>query len=591
MGATYTLGCYYPPVSMSLSDDQKAIANVNITDISVISEITLFNEIVRVNVEYDETEAGYPATTTFRWYNVDTGALLFTYIYAPPEEAIEAAWSWIGHLLTGEIYTAGNYKVVISAPGYPDHTENFKIVHQDIVPPNFYVSQWSASPLTLVMPGSIGLKFWVVNGLTTSVTCDIGAFLISPAGASVAAGKIHNITFKSKELKTIDLGGSFTNLASGSYDVFLIFFMPGKFTMLGGIKFLDAISVVGLVIPPTPFIEDGTVIPSSAAVGSTVTIIAVLKNIGTEPADWSWNFEIAGFGGVHKPIHLEPGQTKEDTQPFVIPAALPFGMYAVSIYLADIYRTFGEQLSVIETEPTGWLAQAKKFILETLPSWLISIPKALSDIFSNATQIANIIAMLIPNALQAAKDYVISELNKIYDYFPAWLKDLINWLNQVEKDVINWLITTGKDMLNDLQGWWDQVVNYVGQEYEALKGWATEQWNSLKNWIEDLETAISNFGVFVREKFDEWWLVAKETIEFIIPQWVYDVYHWYVDVALPAVNDFITNFPDLYNNFIYFMFHPWEKVKEGINYLLDKQTEDEEDIEKEWQTKRDSFEE
>ena len=120
-----------------------------------------------------------------------------------------------------------------------------------------------------------------------------------------------------------------------------------------------------------PEIVSGTVTPAIAKPGEIIIITAGLKNIGTGTGNWTWNYEITGIGGIHKSISLGAGETKTDTQSTSLTAALAPGKYALSVYLAEIYKTFPEVLTIEEEEepepPEGWVQWFVNLITSNLP--------------------------------------------------------------------------------------------------------------------------------------------------------------------------------------------------------------------------------
>jgi len=119
-----------------------------------------------------------------------------------------------------------------------------------------------------------------------------------------------------------------------------------------------------------PFIDRGFVTPSSAKPGAPVMVEATMTNQGDVDVDWTWNFEIIGRGGEHKPIMINAGETTTQSQGWDIPKDFAPGKYAVSIYLADIYKTFPEALEVIEEVPPEPPVPPEEPEEETIIDWI-----------------------------------------------------------------------------------------------------------------------------------------------------------------------------------------------------------------------------
>ncbi|KYK27424.1 hypothetical protein AYK26_06995 [Euryarchaeota archaeon SM23-78] len=242
-----------------------------------------------------------------------------------------------------------------------------------------------------------------------------------------------------------------------------------------------------------------------------------------------------------------------------------------------------ESFTLVVEEEEGWLATAKNFILNVLPDWLLSIPKAIADTISNALNIDNIINTLIPDAIQTVKSYVDALLVQVVNYLPTWMIDLINWLSLSGKATVEWIENVGIDIINSIGDWWGQVTYFVGQEVQNIKDWVDNLLDIVKDRIDAVEQTLRFLDSIIAAKIHLWWESIKDTIEFIIPQFILDAVTWVTDTAVPAINDFLTNFPSLFNDFYAFITSPDAIVQKALELLADSYVEKKDDIREEYQ--------
>jgi hypothetical protein len=136
MGVSYELGFYYPPIPMSEPDSVKMEAPLQSKLFQEISADTINHEIVRARVDWSGGGLLEDKNVSFKWYNKDTGALLYTYNYTF-KKGWTWSWvmSWIGHKSIGEIDRAGNYYVDIECPGLFSKRLEFVIKEAAVVVP------------------------------------------------------------------------------------------------------------------------------------------------------------------------------------------------------------------------------------------------------------------------------------------------------------------------------------------------------------------------------------------------------------------------------------------------------------------------
>jgi len=113
---------------MSASQSEKETAPLRIDSTGTISPDTIEHEIVRTRVDYSGSAVPSNTHLIFRWYNADTGVLLYTYSYSlTPGWTYFWGMSWIGHRADEEISKAGTYKVDVSCGALFNYTMFFVI--------------------------------------------------------------------------------------------------------------------------------------------------------------------------------------------------------------------------------------------------------------------------------------------------------------------------------------------------------------------------------------------------------------------------------------------------------------------------------
>ena len=230
----------------------------------------------------------------------------------------------------------------------------------------------------------------------------------------------------------------------------------------------------------------------------------------------------------------------------------------------------------------GWLAQLKTFALETLPGWILSIPRVIADTLDNVYNIMTILSTTIPNALQKAKDYAKSLVDAVVTIIPQWIIDaansVLNWWNDmvsyvggqiqnakdyaynlvqnIEFIVPQWIM----DIVESVRTWWADVTSYVTGKIEDFKVWVASAISDAIDWV-------------VKTAADSWnWITATGT----------DLHNWFSDTAKDAVNWVNDAGIALFNEFHEFKAKIIEHVENAIFYILDKSIEKKEDIREEF---------
>ena len=221
-------------------------------------------------------------------------------------------------------------------------------------------------------------------------------------------------------------------------------------------------------------------------------------------------------------------------------------------------------------EEVGWLAQAKTFILETLPGWFLAIPKLIADVANNIFDIDTLFTVTIPNAIKDAKNYVDGLFENLDKLIPQWIIDAVN-------DVKDWWRRTTdfvNDAIDDVKGWVSNLVSdlqvLIPQWIIDAANWVRDKASAVWNWIEGAGKDAVNWIVGAGKDIANWvYGVGKDVANFV---WggLTDVYNWITDVALPAVNDFIKYFPKLFNDFYNFLANIVDFVEDAAADLIER---------------------
>ena len=248
------LGFFEPPVLMSATDQVKIDAPL----VSAVSrEINFANlncEIVRANITWSGGALQSTDTIYAKWYNVDTGVQIFVCTVSW-NVGWTGAWAkfWIGHLLTGEIDRAGNYKVVISdslGVFYPK-TINFVITEAVAPGPGILtVDVPDVSPASSTMPVDLDVVSWIRYNGSTSLVVDLDCFLINSAGVSSMIMAKSNVELYAKSADMESFDKTFYALPVGVYDVTVRVLTAGVFNILATNTAVGAFTVTAVVPPP-----------------------------------------------------------------------------------------------------------------------------------------------------------------------------------------------------------------------------------------------------------------------------------------------------------------------------------------------------
>jgi len=198
--------------------------------------------------------------------------------------------------------------------------------------------------------------------------------------------------------------------------------------------------------------------------------------------------------------------------------------------------------------------------LSPIWSWLYDLWDDIRDFYNRARDYAY-------SLYRTARDLVYDK----YEDAKRYARDLLSDISLV---IPQWI----RDAANSIIGWWGKVTSHVGQAIIGVRTWVTEQWDNLKSLISVVEGNLTNFINSLQERFTEFWNLVKDTIQLIIPQFILDAINWINKTALSAINDFISRFPNLFNDFYYFITHPWEKVEEAAVTIIEKFIPSEEEI-------------
>jgi len=114
---TISFGYFDPPVPFSATDQEKMDAPVTTSRWVNFNNFPEFYEMVRAYIYLTNIHATSDISIRFRWYNVDTGDLLFTYNGIIPAGDWDYYWykAWIGHC-PSEINQTGLYKCIVDFP-------------------------------------------------------------------------------------------------------------------------------------------------------------------------------------------------------------------------------------------------------------------------------------------------------------------------------------------------------------------------------------------------------------------------------------------------------------------------------------------
>jgi len=111
-------GYFDPPVPFTASDDTKLNAPVTSGRYIAFANFPDYYEMVRTYINFSgDINLSSGLDIRFRWYNFDTGVLLFTYQGTVPAGSWSGFWTkaWIGRC-SWEIDKVGTYKLVIDFP-------------------------------------------------------------------------------------------------------------------------------------------------------------------------------------------------------------------------------------------------------------------------------------------------------------------------------------------------------------------------------------------------------------------------------------------------------------------------------------------
>ena len=208
----------------------------------------------------------------------------------------------------------------------------------------------------------------------------------------------------------------------------------------------------------------------------------------------------------------------------------------------------------------GWLAQAKRFILETLPAWIVSIPKAIADTLDNAFNISYIFNTTVPNAIQEAKDYSYYLFESLQTIIPQWIINAANWVVSYGSAVWNWINTKSSAVWNWIDNYSSYVLNWISTKSSMVWNWINTKSSLVWDWIENKSSAVWDW----------------------IENYSSDVWNWIQGAGVDAVNWVNSAGIELYNDFQDFKAKIVDYVESAIFYILDNSIEKEEDIREEF---------
>ena len=257
------------------------------------------------------------------------------------------------------------------------------------------------------------------------------------------------------------------------------------------------------------------------------------------------------------------------------------GSYGVHIWAEGLFSkiiTF-----TVAEEEEGWLVRAKRFILETLPAWIISIPKAIADVFNNAVEIAAIIIEKIPEAISNLKEWINVQLESLELVIPQWIIDTVN----------------------SVKNWWSDVTFYVSDKIQDVKAWVNNLLQDLSSiipqWIIDIKNFFETVGTSIYDFLTKTvpdavnWVIEKGVVVWNwISEKASDVWNWINEAGKDAVNWVsdtgveIGNWleeegkpalKDLYD----FLLKPYELVESAIIYIVQHAIPSKEERKKRWE--------
>jgi len=230
----------------------------------------------------------------------------------------------------------------------------------------------------------------------------------------------------------------------------------------------------------------------------------------------------------------------------------------------------------------GWLAQAKKFILETLPAWVVSIPKVIADTLDNALNISTIFNTTIPNAIQTAKDYARFLVENIELIIPQWIIDAAesveNWWSKMTsyvggkiEGVVDYAYSLWKDLKNEIQERIDYIVSFINTMWGDVVSYVSGKLEDFKSWV---GSAISEATDWIAGKASDAWNWVTDSGSALID--------WFNDTAKDAVNWVYGAGITLFNDFQDFKAKIFDTVENAIAYIVEHLAPPKEDIDKRW---------
>ena len=183
----------------------------------------------------------------------------------------------------------------------------------------------------------------------------------------------------------------------------------------------------------------------------------------------------------------------------------------------------------------------------------------------------------VRNIIQNAEDVWDWAVDEAYDavnwvedasaYLSSWvlrhIEDAIDWVEDASDYISRWVMKHVEDAIEWVEAQGVSIWNWMQTAATAAVNWVNSNGANILNSINKLFADLANIPAMIGTKISEFWNSVKDTIKTIIPQFILDAVSWINTVALPAINDFINLFPQLFNAF-------WDFFTAPFNLLEDK---------------------